>query len=94
MLVWKGLGDVHRWINGRLLEGVLKRLQNLTAAKVKLQYLIFKLQARLNQTNKSENKQGQQVKRPGQQPRTPPRRAENGINIFEDPSLPFSGPQT
>lgn len=94
MLVWKGLGDVHRWINGRLLKDVLKRLQNLIALKVKLPALIFKLHARPKQTKQSENKQGQQVKRPGQQPRKPPRRAEKGINIFEVPSLPFSSPQT
>lgn len=65
--------------------------ESQTASK---QALIFKRHARPNQTKQSENKQGQQVKRPSQQPRKPPRRAEKGINIFEVPSLPVSGPQT
>lgn len=49
--------------------------ESQTASK---QALIFKLHARLNQTKHSENKQGQQVKRPSQQPRKPPRRVERG----------------
>lgn len=65
--------------------------ESQTASK---QALIFRRHARPNQTKQPENKQGQRVKRPSQQPRKPPSGAEKGINIFEVPSLAFSGPQT
>lgn len=67
MLVWKGLGDVHRWINGRLLKDVLKRLQNLAAVKVRRQAskLLF-LDAMPDLTKQSNQKtnKGSELKDP------------------------------
>lgn len=67
MLVWKGQGDVHRWINGRLLKDDLQRLQNLTAVKVRLRaskLLFLSSMPDLTKQNNQKINKGSKLKDP------------------------------